>query len=140
MKKLCIVVVVLIGFTNFTLTSCGTKKDEKKDSGAYGELETASPDKSSTENLIAQGKVLMNDNDCKTCHHITNKIIGPPYTVIAEKYEFTQANISMLADKIKRGGSGIWGQIQMTPHDITKADAEKIAMYVLSLDGEKPSK
>jgi cytochrome c len=44
----------------------------------------------------------------------------------------------LLADKIIAGGSGVWGQIPMSPHgDVSKADAEKMAMYVLSLDGEK---
>ena len=47
----------------------------------------------------------------------------------------------MLAEKIIKGGTGNWGQIPMTPHpNISQADAEKMAMYVLSLDGEKESK
>lgn len=57
---------------------------------------------------------------------------------VAKKYEFTKANVDMLADKIIKGGSGVWGEIPMTAHaDLSKADAEKMAMYVLSLDGEK---
>jgi len=44
----------------------------------------------------------------------------------------------MLADKIIKGGQGNWGQIPMTAHtDISQADAEMMARYVLSLDGEK---
>jgi cytochrome c len=89
--------------------------------------------------LIAQGKTLVDAADCKTCHHAENKIVGPSHTDVAKKYEFTQANVTLLADKIVAGGSGVWGDIPMTPHpDISKADAEKMAMYVLSLDGEKP--
>jgi cytochrome c len=31
----------------------------------------------------------------------------------------------------------VWGEVMMTAHpDITQADAEKMARYVLSLDGE----
>ena len=134
-----IVLIVLIALANCVVTSCGTKKEEKKGSEAYGDYETPGTEASSPD-LTAQGKVLLESNDCKTCHHVTNKIIGPPYTEVAKKYDFTQANVSMLADKIKRGGSGTWGQIPMTPHDMSKADAEKIAMYVLSLDGEKIAK
>jgi cytochrome c len=139
MKKL-VVLIALIGLVNLTLSSCGGKKEEaKKEEGdAYGDYETAEPEKASDEDLIAQGKALVDASDCKTCHHLTNKIIGPSHTDVAKKYEFTRANVSLLADKIINGGSGVWGEIPMTAHAISKGDAEKMAMYVLSLDGEKP--
>ena len=92
-----------------------------------------------SDDLIAQGQTLVDASDCKTCHHPTNKIIGPSHTDVAKKYDFTKANVSLLAGKIINGGSGVWGEIPMSPHtDISKGDAEKMAMYVLSLDGEKP--
>ena len=91
-----------------------------------------------TSQGIAQGKALTDASDCKTCHHPTNKIIGPSHTDVAKKYEFTKANVGLLAKKIIDGGSGVWGEIPMSPHAIPMADAEKMAMYVLSLDGEKP--
>lgn len=57
-----------------------------------------------------------------------------------QKYEFNQANVDLLAKKIISGGSGVWGEIPMTPHPgVTEEDAKKMAMYVLSLDGEKPN-
>lgn len=89
--------------------------------------------------LVQEGKVLVEASDCKTCHHATNKIIGPSHTDVAKKYEYTDANVSMLAQRIIAGGSGVWGQIPMNAHpDLSKEDAEKIARYVLSLDGEQP--
>jgi cytochrome c len=40
----------------------------------------------------------------------------------------------MLADKIIKGGAGVWGQIPMTPHpNLSKQDAEQIVKYVLLL-------
>ena len=118
------------------------KKEEAKegeDKEAYDDYETAEPKESSSEDLIAQGQVLVDASDCKTCHHPTNKIVGPSHTDVAKKYDFTKANVTLLAGKIINGGSGVWGEIPMSPHaDISKGDAEKMAMYVLSLDGEKP--
>ena len=147
MKKL-LLLIAMFGFFTFAILSCGGKqeKDEKKD-GEYGEYETAEQDKageeqtpqSSTADLIKQGQALLDQSDCKTCHHPTNKIIGPAHAEVAKKYEFTQASVTYLADKIKNGGSGVWGEIPMTPHvDLSQADAEKMAIYVLSLDGEEP--
>jgi cytochrome c len=131
-----------MGAVSVGLIACGgAKKEEanKEDTEANDTYETAEPDKASADDLIAQGQALVDASDCKTCHHPTNKIVGPSHTDVAKKYEFTQANVSMLAGKIINGGSGVWGDIPMSPHtDVSKADAEKMAMYVLSLDGEKP--
>ena len=88
--------------------------------------------------LIEEGKTLANESDCRTCHHTTNKIIGPAHTDVAKKYEFNDANVSLLADRIIKGGSGVWGESPMNAHvDLSKEDAEKMARYVLSLDGEE---
>ena len=131
------------------LTACGggKKEEAKGEEGteeAYDDYETADEPADATsdaspDDLIAQGKALVDASDCKTCHHATNKLVGPSHTDVAKKYEFTKANVSLLAGKIINGGSGVWGEIPMSPHaDLPKADAEKMAMYVLSLDGEKP--
>jgi cytochrome c len=143
MKKLMMILLVT-ATASWTMTSCGGKKEEateeeKKEEG-YNDYETAEPKKESSEDLIKQGQVLVDQNDCKTCHHATNKIIGPAHTDVAKKYEFTQGNVTLLAGKIIKGGSGVWGEIPMTAHpDLSQQDAEKMAMYVLSLDGEKPA-
>jgi cytochrome c len=143
MKKLFIILAVT-GFTTWTMTSCGPKKEEAKTEeeakeDGYSDYETAEPEKASDDDLIKQGQALIESNDCKTCHHNENKLVGPPYNEVAKKYEFTKANVSLLSGKVISGGSGTWGDIPMTAHpDLSKGDAEKMAMYVLSLDGEKP--
>jgi cytochrome c len=140
MKKLFILMTVA-AVSAFTFTSCGGKKEEaKKEEGAASdEYEIAEPAKESSQDLIAQGETLLNSSDCKTCHAIENKLVGPAYKDVATKYEFTRANASMLADKVIAGGAGNWGEVPMTAHpDLSKGDAEKMAMYVLSLDGEQP--
>lgn len=125
MKKILVLLVV-----SFTLTCCGGNKSDQTE-------QESSPDLS-TSQLAAIGKLLVDESDCKTCHHPTNKIIGPAHKEVAEKYEFTDANIKMLAERIIQGGKGVWGEIPMTPHtDISQEDAEKMAIYVLSLDGEE---
>ena len=87
---------------------------------------------------IAVGEALVKGNDCNTCHHKVNTLIGPAHTAVAKKYEFTEANVKLLAEKIRKGGSGVWGPIPMAAHvDVTDADSEAMARYVLSMDGEK---
>ena len=132
MKKFYFFSVTLI--TAMIILSCGSKKETKgEDYGDPKEEVTAQ-----AGDVVAIGESLVKSSDCKTCHHKTNKIIGPAHLDVAKKYEFTEANVKYLADKIIKGGSGVWGQINMTGHpDISEADAEKMARYVLSLDGEK---
>jgi len=146
MKKLLLLIAVSGVFT-CALMSCGGKQEQgaAKEGEEYNEYETredggAQPAQASTEDLIKQGQALVDQSDCKTCHHQTNKIIGPAHADVAKKYEFTKENVTYLAGKIKNGGSGVWGEIPMTPHDnLSLDDAEKMAMYVLSLDGETPN-
>jgi len=145
MKKL-LLLIAMFGFFTYAMTSCGGKQEKaESQDGEYSEYETAeekpaAPKEEATpEALISQGQTAIDGSDCRTCHHNTNKLIGPSYEEVAKKYDFTEANVAYLADKIIKGGSGVWGEIPMTPHvDLTEADARKMAMYVLSLDGEAP--
>ena len=119
------------------LQSCGSKS-ESTNTEDYGTPEASSSAATPAVDVIGQGESLVKASDCKTCHHETNKIIGPSHTDVAKKYEFTKANVDYLAKKIIEGGQGVWGEVPMTAHpDIAVADAEKMARYVLSLDGEK---
>lgn len=88
--------------------------------------------------LLTQGEALIKQSDCMTCHHKTNRILGPSHTEVATKYAFTEENITTLSNHIINGGAGVWGDIAMTPHaDLSKEDAGKMVYYILSLDGEK---
>ena len=83
---------------------------------------------------IAAGKALLQKSDCMTCHKLDMKLIGPAFNDIAKKYPATEANYLLLAGKIIKGGSGVWGQIPMTPHPtVSQPDAKKMVKYLLSL-------
>jgi cytochrome c len=120
------------------LASCGSKKEEAKEESTYDAYEGDAEATSEETDLVALGKALVDESDCKTCHHPTNKIVGPAHADVAAKYEFTEENVKMLAERIIKGGSGVWGEIRMNEHpDVSQVDAENMARYVLSLDGEK---
>lgn len=128
--------LVFAAALSFAVYACGSKKEttNTEDYGTPTEEATAPV---TAADAITQGESLVKASDCKTCHHAVNKIIGPSHTDVAKKYEFTTANVELMASKIIKGGSGVWGEIPMSAHaDISQADAEKMARYVLSLDGE----
>jgi cytochrome c len=74
-------------------------------------------------------------NDCATCHKLNEKLVGPSFKEIANKYAGADATkIDSLAGKVISGGSGVWGQIPMTPHPaLSKEDAVTVVKYVLLL-------
>ncbi|AMJ66144.1 c-type cytochrome [Hymenobacter sp. PAMC 26628] len=80
------------------------------------------------------GAKLIAASDCTGCHKEHDKVVGPAYAAIAEKYKPTEANIAMLANKIITGGKGNWGEIPMTAHPgLPVADAREMTKYILSI-------
>lgn len=117
--------------------ACGSKK-ESENKEDYGEVDQPAATTVVPDDLIGQGAALVKKNDCNTCHHVTTQIVGPAHTDVAKKYEFTNENIQLIAERIIKGSTGVWGPVMMTPHpNLSQEDAEKMARYVLSLDGEK---
>ncbi len=80
------------------------------------------------------GKGLIASLTCKTCHKESEKSIGPAYTDVAKKYKRSMDATSYLLNKIKNGGSGVWGEVAMPANpDLKEDDARKIITYILSL-------
>ena len=87
---------------------------------------------------FATGKRLMDLSDCKACHDIDKKSIGPSYRQVAKKYKGERDIESRLADKIIEGGGGVWGEQAMSAHpQIKKDEAKDIVKYIMSLANEK---
>jgi cytochrome c len=87
---------------------------------------------------LAVGKRLIDLSDCKSCHFPDKKNIGPSYMDIAKKYPTSRANIQILAEKILKGGGGVWGEQAMAAHpQISETDAKTISEYILNLKDSK---
>jgi len=84
--------------------------------------------------LPIAGKQLIEGSDCSSCHAMESASIGPSFNQIAERYEKSSDNISMLAMKIIQGGNGNWGHSLMAAHpDLSTSDAESMVEYILSV-------
>ncbi|MCL6273749.1 ThuA domain-containing protein [Muricauda sp. 2012CJ35-5] len=85
------------------------------------------------QNVVPEGKLLMEETDCRACHDINEKVNGPSYMEIADKYGKTDRNY--LIDRIKKGGSGVWGESLMSAHpQLSVEEIGKMVDYILSLD------
>lgn len=82
------------------------------------------------------GLELIGKSDCTTCHQSTEKLIGPGFQQIAQRYQSTPENMDKLVKKVISGGSGNWGKVPMTPHPDTHTPPDEIremVKYILSL-------
>lgn len=83
---------------------------------------------------VSSGQTLTESLDCKACHKVNEKSIGPTYLEVAERYQDDPNAINYLAGKIISGGGGVWGEQVMSAHpDLSTEDAEKIVHYILLL-------
>ena len=71
--------------------------------------------------------------NCMTCHKIDAKLIGPSYKDVAAKYAGQKDAVAVLSEKVMKGGTGVWGQVPMTPNNITAEEAKTLVTWVLSL-------
>ena len=86
---------------------------------------------------FSTGLNLISKSDCKSCHIIDKKSVGPSYLDIAAKYKNNLVEQERIAGKIITGGSGIWGDHAMSAHpQISPQDAATMIKYIISL-GEK---
>jgi cytochrome c len=127
MKKL----TYLLGCLTFVFASCGGGDSSKTESTSTNTETTASAGEAGA---VHKGKQLIDKSDCLGCHNETTKVVGPSYVDVAAKYPMSELNVDELADKIIRGGAGVWGDVPMTPHpNLSKEDAKEMVNYILSL-------
>jgi cytochrome c len=122
MKKYYVAFAVLAA----VMTACGGNdaKKEEKTTATTAAAPAATTDLSANPDY-QKGLELVAKNDCLTCHKVSEKNIGPAYK---------DANISMLASKVIKGGQGVWGTVPMTPHpQLSEADAQQIIKYIFLL-------
>jgi cytochrome c len=82
---------------------------------------------------------LMGKSDCKSCHAINDKVLGPAFMQVAQKYKGDAAAPARLAKKIITGGQGVWGDAMMPAHPtMAESDAKAIVKYIMSLGSPAP--
>jgi cytochrome c len=92
---------------------------------ALGALASSAPALASAD--LAQKK------NCMACHAADKKLIGPAYKDVAAKYAGQKDAAGMLAQKILKGGSGVWGAVPMPANpQVNDAEAKQLAAWVLS--------
>jgi len=87
------------------------------------------------------GKALIASSDCKACHLVDSKSAGPSYRDVGKRYKGDVKAVGKLTEKVIKGGSGTWGDTQMSAHpQLTSEQVSQMVEYILSLADEGSEK
>ena len=77
---------------------------------------------------------LAEKKNCLACHQVDKKLVGPSYKDVAAKYAGQKDAAAKLAEKIQKGGSGVWGQVPMPANpQVTPDEAKTLATWILTV-------
>lgn len=78
---------------------------------------------------------LAKDIGCFACHAINKKLLGPAWRNVAVVNRNDPGAKSRLMAKIAKGGSGVWGSIDMPGYPALSDETRRILVeYILSLE------
>lgn len=71
---------------------------------------------------------------CNACHLPDKKLVGPSYKDIAARYKGNANAPALLAEKVRKGGKGVWGETPMMATDksrLNDADLKTVVAWIL---------
>ena len=79
-------------------------------------------------------EALAQKSGCLSCHNVQVAVIGPAYKDVATKYKGDKDAEERLVQKVKKGGSGVWGKMPMPPNSplVKDEDIRTLVKWVLS--------
>ncbi len=78
-------------------------------------------------------EALAQKHGCLACHSVDKKSVGPSYKEIASKYKGQNAQVK-LEEKVKKGGTGVWGPVPMAPNpNVPDGDVKKLVAWIVSM-------
>ncbi len=93
-------------------------------------MQTTSVEAATTDAAATQ---LATKYNCQACHTVDKKLVGPSYKEVAVKYAGDKTALAKLAEKVKKGGSGVWGPIPMPPNNVSGDDLNALIEWILAL-------
>ncbi len=88
---------------------------------------------------VAAAPVLANQElaqkkNCMACHALDKKLVGPAYKDVAAKYAGQKDAVDKLAQKVIKGGSGVWGQVPMPANaQVNEAEAKQLVQWIMTV-------
>jgi cytochrome c len=79
-------------------------------------------------------QALAQKSGCLACHAVDKKVIGPSFKDVAAKYKGDKTAEAKLVDKVKKGGSGVWGPMPMPANSpqVKDEDIQTLVKWVMT--------
>ena len=130
---------------DFAQGTHGNLAEQQRNVGPARGVNTAKSVQAKTDSAAVSltksvGEAMLNlsrEGNCTACHQIDKKFIGPGFQQIATKYIADSGAESNLIEKVKTGGSGVWGTIPMPPSALHDEDIRALVKWILSGAPEK---
>lgn len=83
----------------------------------------------------AADQALAQKSGCLACHGVDKKVLGPALKDISAKYKGDKSAEGKLVEKVKKGGSGVWGPMPMPANSpqVKDADIKTIVKWIMTL-------
>ncbi|MCW7538171.1 c-type cytochrome [Aquabacterium sp. A7-Y] len=76
---------------------------------------------------------LAQQKNCMACHAVDKKLVGPSFKDVAAKYAGQKDAVDKLAQKVIKGGAGVWGPVPMPANaQVSDADAKTLVKWILT--------
>lgn len=75
---------------------------------------------------------IMTKSGCMACHAKDKKLVGPAFKDIAAKYKGQDATAKLI-EKVRKGGSGVFGPIPMSPNGPDKISDDDLKSVVAAI-------
>ncbi len=85
--------------------------------------------------VASANQALAQKSGCLACHGVDKKVLGPAFKDVAAKYKGDKSAEGKLVEKVKKGGSGVWGPMPMPANSpqVKDEDIKSIVQWILSL-------
>ena len=82
----------------------------------------------------SDAEIVLKDNGCLSCHAKAEKVVGPAYLAVADKYRGDKDAVAGIVQSIQNGSKGKWGRVPMPPHSsMSQDDLKTVARYILAM-------
>lgn len=76
---------------------------------------------------------LAQKKNCMACHAVDKKLVGPSYKDVAAKYAGQKDAVDQLAQKVIKGGQGVWGPVPMPANpQVSEAEAKQLVQWIMT--------
>lgn len=96
---------------------------------------------SSSTGSTPKGETLAHGSDCFSCHAVSQKVVGPSFQAVANKFAGKSGAETTLVNAIKNGHVGTWGNVPMPAHpQLSDSDTKEIVSWILAMKQSGSSK